>query len=87
MAGSSTRRNLGRAATAVSVAALGGYAYGRLSRARSDRRLDRRSGVDRRMSAQPVQVERRSGGDRRTGRDRRTGWERRSGLFDSSTYG
>jgi hypothetical protein len=87
MAGSSTRKKLGRAATAVLVAALGGYAYGRLSGARCVRRLDRRSGIDRRMLAQPVQVERRSGGDRRAGRDRRTGWERRSGLFDSSTYG
>jgi hypothetical protein len=87
MAGSSTRKNLGRVATVVTVAALGGYAYGRLIGARGVRRLDRRSGIDRRMSAQPVQVERRSGGDRRTGRDRRSGWERRSGLFDSSTYG
>ena len=87
MSGSRTQKNLGRPAVAALVAALGGYAYGRLSRARCVRRLDRRSGIDRRVSAQPVQVERRSGGDRRTGRDRRTGWERRSGVFDSSTYG
>jgi hypothetical protein len=47
---------------------------------------DRRSGVDRRVGHESVQLERRSGADRRSGRDRRSGWDRR-GAGRSSTYG
>jgi hypothetical protein len=84
MAGSTTWKNLGRAAATALAAALAGYVYGNLKR---PPRADRRSGLDRRVSARPVQIDRRSGGDRRTGRDRRSGWERRLGPLDSSTYG
>jgi hypothetical protein len=47
---------------------------------------DRRSGVDRRIGHESVQLDRRSGADRRSGRDRRSGWDRR-GSHRSSTYG
>ena len=72
-----------RWALAGAFAGLGASRYVRVGRPAA---RDRRSGVERRIGHDPIQLERRSGADRRSGRDRRSGWDRR-GSTRTSTYG